>query len=295
MSDITYRLLGAEDAAVLERVHDNVFDHQPRPEFTREYLGGDANLLAVALDHELVVGMASGLIYVHPDKPRQLFINEVGVASPWHRRGIGAALCRLLLDEGERRGCVESWVATEIDNGPARALYAALGGVEDADRAVVYTLQPSVWRSAGRRAPRAAEPIVWRMHLPVPPEQVFAALDTDQGRAAFWAESAAERDGAIEFTFINGQTWRGNVLDREAPRRWTVDYMGGPACFDLTPDGRGGTDLVLTHDGVADSEWADVHAGWLNVLFPLKAWLVSGIDLRNHDPQRTWDQRYADQ
>lgn len=32
-----------------------------------------------------------------------------------------------------------------------------------------------------------------------------------------------------------------------------------------------------------------------NVLFPLKAWLVSGIDLRNHDPQRTCDQRDADQ
>ena len=34
--------------------------------------------------------------------------------------------------------------------------------------------------------------------------------------------------------------------------------------------------------------------GWLNVLFPLKAAVDFGIDLRNHDPRRTWDQRYVD-
>ena len=43
------------------------------------------------------------------------------------------------------------------------------------------------------------------------------------------------------------------------------------------------------------AEWHDVHAGWLNVLFPLKAMLAFGVDLRNHDPSRSWDQGYADQ
>lgn len=31
-----------------------------------------------------------------------------------------------------------------------------------------------------------------------------------------------------------------------------------------------------------------MHAGWLNVLFPLKAWLLQGLDWRNDDPTRTW-------
>ena len=34
---------------------------------------------------------------------------------------------------------------------------------------------------------------------------------------------------------------------------------------------RGGADLLLTHEGIALEEWNEVHAGWLNVLFPLKA------------------------
>ena len=138
-------------------------------------------------------------------------------------------------------------------------------------------------------------PIRWRMHLPVPPERVYAALDSDEGRACFWAEAAVERDGAIEFTFSNGARTRSRTIRREPPRVFALEYFGSEARFELTPDGRGGTDLLLTHEGVAPEEWSEVHAGWLNVLFPLKAWLVFGVDVRNHDRGRTWDQGYADQ
>ena len=85
------------------------------------------------------------------------------------------------------------------------------------------------------------------------------------------------------------------MIERRPPHVFSIEYMGGPARFELTPDGRGGTDLLLTHSGTASEDWHEVHAGWLNVLFPLKAWLVHGSDLRNHDPDRTWNQGYADQ
>ena len=138
-------------------------------------------------------------------------------------------------------------------------------------------------------------PIRWRMHIPVPPEQVFAALDTDAGRASFWAESAIERNGCIEFMFANGATCSSRVVERRAPGRFVIDYFGSPAAFELTPDGAGGPDLLLVHTGVGLEEWDEVHAGWLNVLFPLKAMLAFGVDLRNHDAGRTWDRGYADQ
>ena len=138
-------------------------------------------------------------------------------------------------------------------------------------------------------------PIRWRMHLPVPPERVFAALDSEEGRAAFWAEAAGERAGAIEFHFITSYRCTSPIRERRPPHVWAIDYIGGVARFDLTPDGRGGTDLLLSHSGIGREEWNEVHAGWLNVLFPLKAWLVHGVDLRNHDPSRSWDQGYADQ
>lgn len=137
--------------------------------------------------------------------------------------------------------------------------------------------------------------IRWRMHLAASPEAVFAALDSDEGRAAFWAESAIERDGHIEFRFVNGYECRCEILERRAPILLVLEYMGSPARFELTSDGTGGTDLLLTHDGVAAHEWHEVHAGWLNVLFPLKAWVQHAVDLRNHDPTRSWDDGYADQ
>jgi ribosomal protein S18 acetylase RimI-like enzyme len=82
--------------------------------------------------------MASGISYVHPDKPLALFINEVGVSSRFHRRGLGRQLVSRLLETGKELGCTEAWVATELGNKPARALYESLGGIADEEHAVVY-------------------------------------------------------------------------------------------------------------------------------------------------------------
>ena len=145
------------------------------------------------------------------------------------------------------------------------------------------------------RGDRIGGPIRWRMHLPVTPEKVFAALDSDEGRAAFWAESAVEVEGVIQFRFVGGVETASRILERRPPHLFMIDYMGGPARFELSEDGSGGTDLLLTYDGVDPEEWNEVHAGWLNVLFPLKAWVTHGVDLRNHDPERSWDRGFADQ
>ncbi len=138
-------------------------------------------------------------------------------------------------------------------------------------------------------------PIRWRLNLSVPPERVYEALDTDAGRASFWAESAVQVDDEIDFRFIDGTRCRARILERQPPELWAIDYFGARARFELSVDGRGGTDLLLTQEGVSEEEWHEVHAGWLNVLFPLKAWLIHGVDLRNHDPARIWSQGYADQ
>ena len=138
-------------------------------------------------------------------------------------------------------------------------------------------------------------PIRWRMHVRVPPERVYHALNSDEGRASFWAEAAPERDGHIEFRFSGGSSCRSRIISRVPGTLFEIDYLGGPVRFELSPDGKGGTDLLLVHLGVGPDEWNEVHAGWLNVLFPLKAWVTYGIDLRNHDPERSWEQGYADQ
>jgi uncharacterized protein YndB with AHSA1/START domain len=145
------------------------------------------------------------------------------------------------------------------------------------------------------RGDKPGGPIRWRLHVPVPSERVFSALDSDNGRASFWAESAVERNGHIDFRFIDGSSYLGKILERRPPVVFAVDYLGGPVRFELSSDGTGSTDLLVTQEGVGAVEWNEVHAGWLNVLFPLKAWLMHGVDLRNHDSTRAWKQGYADQ
>jgi uncharacterized protein YndB with AHSA1/START domain len=137
--------------------------------------------------------------------------------------------------------------------------------------------------------------IRWRLHLNSPPVEVYRALSTDQGRAGFWAESAREEDGMIHFVFPNGLTWDGQVLRAETNREFAVRYFGGSiSVFTLADDGQHGTDLNLTDSGVLAGDRVEVIAGWVSVLLALKAWVDFGIDLRGHDPDRTWDSGYVD-
>ena len=139
LGPVEVRLLSAADRAVLDHVDPDVFDHAIQPALAEQYLATSGNLLAVATVAGVVVGMASAIAYVHPDKPLQLFINEVGVAERVRGQGIGKRLVRALQEQGRRMGCTEAWVATEVGNEAARALYASLAGVEDEEHAVVYT------------------------------------------------------------------------------------------------------------------------------------------------------------
>jgi len=133
------RLLGPGDDAVLGAVAAEVFDRPVRPELVAEFLASPNHHIAVALDNGVVVGMASALHYVHPDKPAQMWINEVGVV-PGHRgRGLGRRLLDALLEAARGLGCREAWVLTERDNAGAIRLYAAAGGREPAGEPAIFS------------------------------------------------------------------------------------------------------------------------------------------------------------
>jgi uncharacterized protein YndB with AHSA1/START domain len=137
--------------------------------------------------------------------------------------------------------------------------------------------------------------VEWRLHLAASPEAVYDALATASGRAAFWAESAEETDGVVTFMFPNDVTWSGRVVQADRPSTYAVEYFGGSvARFILEPDGAGGTDLALRDEGVADADLDETRAGWVSVLLNLKACVDHGVDLRNHDRTRTWDQGFAE-
>ncbi len=136
---ISIRILGPEDGAVLQHVAPDVFDNPIDARWSAEFLADSRHHLAVAIDDGLVVAMASALHYVHPDKPRELWVNEVGVAPTHQGRGIGRQTLAALLAHAKTLGCQEAWVLTSADNGAARRMYAAVGGREEAEPPVMIT------------------------------------------------------------------------------------------------------------------------------------------------------------
>lgn len=137
--------------------------------------------------------------------------------------------------------------------------------------------------------------IRWRLHLKSPVETVYQALSTDAGRATFWAESAVEHDGIIQFVFPGDLRWDGRVLKADPPRLYSVEYYGGSvATFTLEDDGWGGTDLALVDRGVPGKHRTEVIAGWVSVLMALKAAVDHGVDLRGHDRRRHWEGGYVE-
>ena len=87
------------------------------------------------------MGFVSAVDYWHPDKPRELWINEVGVAPAWRHRGVGTRLLQKTLEHARALGCREAWVLTEPDNAAALALYSKLGGVRSRTYIVMFTFQ----------------------------------------------------------------------------------------------------------------------------------------------------------
>jgi aminoglycoside 6'-N-acetyltransferase I len=134
-------MLGPGDEAVLANVAPGVFDHEVEPALSAEFLHDPRHHLAVALEDGTVVGFASGVHYVHPDKPVELWVNEVGVAPTHQRRGLGKQLLRALFAHARALGCREAWVLTSPANGPAVRLYESAGGNDLEDSPVMFTFR----------------------------------------------------------------------------------------------------------------------------------------------------------
>lgn len=139
---IEIRVLGRGDVGVLDRVDADVFDHAIDRDAAREFLADPRHHIVVAMDADVVVGFASGVHYVHPDKPiPELWINELGVASSHRRAGIAKRVMTALLDVARANGCGEAWVLTDRDNRAGMATYASLGGEEAPRDQVMFTFR----------------------------------------------------------------------------------------------------------------------------------------------------------
>ena len=124
------RHLGAGDLDLLLKVEPGLFDHDIDPIQAAAFLADPLHHIVLAFDGAQAVGMATGTVILHPDKPPCLFINEVGTRDSHLRQGIGAAVTQALIDLAREKGWKGIWLGTEPDNFAALGLYRKLGGQE---------------------------------------------------------------------------------------------------------------------------------------------------------------------
>ena len=157
---VVVRLLRNGDQALLGRAVPGTFDHLIDPELADRFLRDPRHHLVAAIADDRPVGFVSGVDYWHPDKPRELWINEVGVASAWQNRGVGTRVMQGMLDHARALGCREAWVLTDHDNAAALALYRKAGGEPSGTDLIMFTfrLKSVTALSGNRRMRRGREP-----------------------------------------------------------------------------------------------------------------------------------------
>lgn len=135
---ITVKVLTSSDLPLLLNVADDVFDNPVDESYAREFLADPRHHVVVALSEGVVIGFASAVHYIHPDKPTELWINEVGVAEAHQNKGVGKAIMNEMLRLGKQLGCVNAWVLTDRSNEAANRLYKSAGGQIEEGDTVMY-------------------------------------------------------------------------------------------------------------------------------------------------------------
>jgi ribosomal protein S18 acetylase RimI-like enzyme len=136
---IEIRQVGPGDEALFDRIAAEVFDEPVDRARLVAYLAEPGHHMLVALHAGEVVAQVAAVVHRHPDKPSELYIDEVGVTPALQRRGIARKMLDAMLALGKALGCEEAWVGTESDNAPARGLYEARGVA--AEPFVMYVLK----------------------------------------------------------------------------------------------------------------------------------------------------------
>ena len=105
-----------------------LFDNAADPAATADFLARPDHYLFVAYEGDAPAGFVSGVLLVHPDKGREMFLYELAVDEAYRRRGYARALVERLAEAAREAGCYGMWVLTDDENEAALAAYESAGG-----------------------------------------------------------------------------------------------------------------------------------------------------------------------
>lgn len=124
---ITLHRLAPETIGVLTNVAEDVFDDAIDGQRLAACLESRDSLIVVALHGDLVVGQVTAYVHRHPDQPSDVYVDNLGVAPKFQRRGIARSLVREVFAWAKAQGCRQAWIVTDTANDAARSLYEKLG------------------------------------------------------------------------------------------------------------------------------------------------------------------------
>lgn len=117
------------DGHLLLNVAEDVFDDELMPARIEHFLNDESHILIVACRDGRVIGQLTAMLHRHPDSPGDIYVDNLGVAPQYRRQGIATKLVERMLDTARELGCRDVWLATDIDNEAAAALYRRTGAV----------------------------------------------------------------------------------------------------------------------------------------------------------------------
>jgi len=130
--------LEKNNAHLLNNIAQDVFDHKIDLNSLQSFLECPRHIMLLAIENDLVIGMVSAVEYFHPDKPSQLWINEIGVTPNQQNKQIGRQLIKQIIEQGKKRGCKYAWLGTDVDNFNAQRCFASLPNGDQPEKFLLY-------------------------------------------------------------------------------------------------------------------------------------------------------------
>jgi GNAT superfamily N-acetyltransferase len=137
--DVEIKVLGPQDENVLINLAPSIFDKAIDPILCKEFLNDPRHHIVVAIENGLVIGFVSAVHYIHPDKPVELWINEVSVAPDYRKMGVAKKILRSMFEVGIELGCKEAWVLADQSNIAGMKTYSSVGGEEYKNEMTMFT------------------------------------------------------------------------------------------------------------------------------------------------------------
>ncbi|TCA35203.1 GNAT family N-acetyltransferase [Rhizobium leguminosarum bv. viciae] len=128
---ITTCRLTRDTVGLLENIAEEVFDQELNAQRLATYLKSSGHLMIIAVCEKQVIGQIAAFVHSHPDRASDVYIDNLGVAPPFQRRGVARRLLDEVLAWGKTLDCDQAWIVTDSGNNAARALYEGRGAAAE--------------------------------------------------------------------------------------------------------------------------------------------------------------------